>query len=254
MGNRTASGGSLVWRFLFFAAFSFAFLYVCPARAQNVIPGTTIEKWDHFFFYPETMDKTTLRPVIVAFSPSADARGLMETWRDIARKFRCFLFASKVIRNGMDAPPVLKRITGELKSYSELFPMRFGAAICVGVSGGGMTSHLYSFFHPEAVGAVISTVGYIHEKTLKQKKIYPKGKVAVFLTGPTDFNYKLMKEDKNFLVSLGWNVRWREFEGGHTQAPGDILEESLAWVLEQPEFSRLLATPSPTLPTFEKKD
>jgi predicted esterase len=99
-----------------------------------------------------------------------------------------------------------------------------------------MAAHLFSFMQPQTVAGVITSVGYIHENSLKQKDSYPKGKICAFLTSPTDFNYKLMKEDAKFLKSLEWNTLWLEFEGGHRTAPEEIREEALEWMLEQPEI------------------
>ena len=133
----------------------------------------------------------------------------------------------------MDIPLYLKRLRKLIwERVGEQFPVQTDRVITLGTSGGGMAAHLFSFFHPDTVGAVISSVGYIHENSLKHKDTYPQGKVCAFLTSPTDFNYKLMQEDKKFLTSLNWKLKWYEFEGGHRTAPEDVREEALKWVLQ----------------------
>lgn len=225
--------------FVIFAVFTFICTSVLSAQTE-VIPGQTFETSDYIFFVPESIVMSQKHPLIVAFSPGADAKQLVRTWKGPATRHECLLFASKVIKNGMDVPMALKKINQQIEELAKTIPIAAKGIIAVGVSGGGMTAHLFSFFYPDTVSAVISNVGYIHENSLKKKSKYPKSKLAVLLTSPTDFNYKLMLEDKKYLESLNWRTKWMEFEGGHRQAPADMLDESLKWIVTQPEIVTLL--------------
>ncbi len=195
--------------------------------------GRCVEKWDYLLYLPDSLASDAKYPLVVAFSPGGDAEGLVRSWKEHVRSRKCALYCSKVVRNGMDVPPVLKRIARQVPELAKEYPVDSGRVITTGVSGGGMTAHLFAFLHPEAVSAVITSVGYIHENSLKHTQTYPKNKVCAFLTSPTDFNYQLMQEDKKFLDAHQWKTRWWEFEGGHRQAPGIIIDEALDWVLEQ---------------------
>jgi predicted esterase len=241
----------LIWLVLIVLAFPGTGSFALGAAPQL---GQTIETGEYLLVIPEGLDPQAPHPVIVAFSPSANGRQLVEEWRNLAAKHRCLLLASKLVRNDMDPSPLLKRIRSKLQGFAQTYGADPGRVVAVGVSGGGMTAHLFAFQYPDTVAAVISCVGYIHEKTLTQKDRYPRGKTAVFLTGPTDFNYKLMGEDRKFLQSLGWSVRWIEFPGGHHQAPEDVRDEALTWILGQPPFAATATvdvgseTPSDALP------
>lgn len=205
--------------------------WTCVALAWD-LPGAVMDKPEYLLYLPDTLEAGRRYPVIVAFSAGANADGLMRTWNEHARNRRCALFCSKVVRNGMDVPPVLKRIAKQIGELAQEHPIDPSWAIGTGVSGGGMTAHLFSFLYPRVVAAVISNVGYIHENSLKKVKTYPRRKICAFLTSPTDFNYPLMKEDKKFLDRLEWETRWWEFEGGHRTAPAEINDEALGWVIE----------------------
>ncbi len=138
----------------------------------------------------------------------------------------------------MNIPVYLKRIVKLINErIAPKYPIKTDCIIAVGTSGGGMASHLFSFFHPETVAGVISSVGYIHENSLKQFDKYPYNKACVFLTSPTDFNYKLMKEDEKFLKKHDWNTLWIEFEGGHRTGPLELRDEALEWILSQSEVA-----------------
>ena len=211
-----------------------ALLLVLPASlAAAPLASGTYEENEYLVYVPDGIDTDQKYPLIVAFSPGGDADGLVKTWGPHADRNKCLVMASKIIKNGMDIPLYLKRLRKLIwERVGEHFPVRTDRVIALGTSGGGMAAHLFSFFHPDTVGAVISSVGYIHENSLKHKDTYPQGKVCAFLTSPTDFNYKLMQEDKKFLTSLNWKLKWYEFDGGHRTAPEDVREEALKWVLQ----------------------
>ncbi len=211
-----------------------ALLFVLPASlAAAPLASGTYEENEYLVYVPDGIDTDQKYPLIVAFSPGGDADGLIKTWGPHADRNKCLVLASKIIKNGMDIPLYLKRLRKLIwERVGEQFPVQTDRVITLGTSGGGMAAHLFSFFHPDTVGAVISSVGYIHENSLKHKDTYPQGKVCAFLTSPTDFNYKLMQEDKKFLTSLNWKLKWYEFEGGHRTAPEDVREEALKWVLQ----------------------
>jgi len=209
-------------------------LFVLPASLTAApLASGTYEENEYLVYVPDGIDTDQKYPLIVAFSPGGDADGLVKTWGPHADRNKCLVMASKIIKNGMDIPLYLKRLRKLIwERVGEQFPVQTDRVIALGTSGGGMAAHLFSFFHPDTVGAVISSVGYIHENSLKHKDTYPQCKVCAFLTSPTDFNYKLMQEDKKFLTSLNWKLKWYEFEGGHRTAPEDVREEALKWVLQ----------------------
>lgn len=211
-----------------------ALMLVLPAGLTAApLASGTYEENEYLVYVPDGIDTDQKYPLIVAFSPSGDADGLVKTWGPHADRNKCLVMASKIIKNGMDIPLYLKRLRKLIwERVGEQFPVQTDRVIALGTSGGGMAAHLFSFFHPDTVWAVISSVGYIHENSLKHKDTYPQGKVCAFLTSPTDFNYKLMQEDKKFLTSLNWKLKWYEFEGGHRTAPEDVREEALKWVLQ----------------------
>ncbi|HOI90093.1 MAG TPA: hypothetical protein PLK28_06240 [Candidatus Rifleibacterium sp.] len=211
-----------------------ALMLVLPAGLTAApLASGTYEENEYLVYVPDGIDTDQKYPLIVAFSPGGDADGLIKTWGPHADQNKCLVMASKIVKNGMDIPLYLKRLRKLIwERVGEQFPVQTDRVIALGTSGGGMAAHLFSFFHPDTVGAVISSVGYIHENSLKHKDTYPQGKVCAFLTSPTDFNYKLMQEDKKFLTSLNWKLKWYEFEGGHRTAPEDVREEALKWVLQ----------------------
>ena len=191
---------------------------------------------NYVVFFPTETKTYAPRPVIIGFSPSGRGQDVINIWKEAAEENNSVIIASNKVRNGMDIQAELLVIKKDLNEYfCKEYPIDLKKVIAVGSSGGGMASHLFSFLHPDTVSAVISNVGYIHEGTLAQSKIYPQNKICAFLAGTTDYNYKLMKEDLNFLQNHGWTCKCIEFVGGHVMAPQEQRKEALKFVLEELE-------------------
>lgn len=200
------------------------------AKAEGFDPD------NYAVFFPTETQTYAPRPVIIGFSPSGNGKDVINIWKEAAEENNCAIIASNKVRNGKDIQAELLVIKKDLNEYfSKEYPIDMKKVIAVGSSGGGMASHLFSFLHPDTVSAVISNVGYIHEGTLSQSKIYPQNKICAFLAGTTDYNYKLMKEDLKFLQNHGWACKWIEFVGGHVMAPQEQRKEALKFVLDELE-------------------
>lgn len=187
-------------------------------------------------YIPGGLDDSYVYPLIIGFSAGGNGMEVINTWKSAAEDNNCIIFASNVIKNGMDIQKELVKVKADIiGELSIKYPADLNKIITLGSSGGGMAAHLFSFLHPVFISGVISNVGYIHESSLKQSKKYPVGKVCGFLASPTDFNYKLMREDLKFLNNHNWKCKWIEFEGGHKMAPEADRFEVLEFVLSNLE-------------------
>jgi predicted esterase len=204
-----------------------------PAQAGNII-----EYPDYIIYLPSGLSLTEKYPLLIALSPSADASGMIEFWKNTGEKYKWIIYASKIGRNGMDLDSTINDIASIIKKdILPSYPVDRKRIIASGFSGAGMASHAFSFLYPHIISAVIINTGMINEDYLKEDT-YPGGKIAVFLASPEDFRYNEMKRDRDFLQNLGWNIKWIEFPGGHTMAPKTVYDEAVKWV--EDEFDRNL--------------
>ncbi len=214
-----------IFFFLFFISLFFSICYSCQAFKQS----------EYEIFVPSNLEEGSKYPLIVAFSPSGNGQGVLNLWKEIAEEKKCIIIASNRIKNGNDVQEDLEIINKDINThFVNNFPIDIKKVVAVGMSGGGMAAHLYSFFYPNTVSAVITNVGTINAFSRSQSEAYTRNRICVFLASPTDFNYQIMKDvDLVFLQNHGWICKWIEFNGGHINAPADKLEEALDYALEQ---------------------
>lgn len=197
----------------------------------------TIENSDYIVYVPSHINNHVQHPLVIALSPSGDARQMIDAWKGIAEKFQWIVLSSKKFRNGVPG----EKIWGFFKDIAtaiqnETFPVRIDQkkVIATGLSGGGMGSHMFSFWFPDVIDGVIINTGMMDAEFFYPKKEnYPRGKLVVFLASPTDFRYKEMKRDRDFLESLGWRTEWIEFQGGHILAPQNVYFQAAQWIAMQ---------------------
>ena len=219
-----------------FRIFLILFLIISFFQISNSATAEGYNPDNYEVFVPTDLKTYASRPVIIGFSPNGRGKEFINYWQEAADEFKCIIIASNVVRNGMDIQKELINIKRDLsEEFASKYPINLKKVIAAGSSGGGMASHLFSFLHPDTVAAVISNVGYIHEGTLAQSKNYPRNKICVLMTGTTDYNNKLMKEDLKFLQEHDWKCKWIEFIGGHVMAPKEERKEALKFVLDELE-------------------
>jgi len=206
-----------------------------PARGSRLRgQGQTLDKPAYLFYVPAGLDDEIKHPLIIAFSPDANSPSMISEWKSTADKYGWFIMASKKFRNGSSEDFFSDLMAGVLE-LSATYPIDTSQIIATGFSGGGMAAYFFAFDHPDFIRAVVSNCGRIHPAIINKQAGYGSvfGKIAVLLTGPEDFNYSHMKNDRKYLTSLGWQTELIEFKGGHTLAPAAVCEEAARRLLEQ---------------------
>ena len=191
-----------------------------------------VETAEYVLYLPSELDLQSRHPLLVALSPSADARGMIQAWQPVVEKHKWLLYASKTVRNGVPYAGIVPPLIAAIKSVGAAYPVDKSRIIATGLSGGGMASHYLAYAYPELFAAVIINTGMMAEDQPTWPHP-PRGKIAVFVASPTDFRYEQMKKNRLFLESLGWKTHWIEFPGGHRMAPSPILEEAAEWLLQE---------------------
>ncbi len=211
---------------LIFTATMLVYVEDCEAK--------TIETDKYILYIPGSIDEGRKYPLVIGFCPGANAKGLIGLWKNIAEKHSFIIAASKEFRNGIDPGPAFSTMATLVRQSDSRYPIDKSRVITSGMSGGGMAAHMFSVSYPDLTWAVISNCGRIHPNYIeKERHLYARNKLAVFLSSPSDYNYHHMENDRNFLKGLGWKTEWIEFKGGHTTAPEESYEKAVKWLESQ---------------------
>ncbi len=188
----------------------------------------------YVLYVPTKLDCNTRHPLAIVLFPVASAqKTLTDTWVKVAEKFKWVLLVSKKFHNGIPDGPILKELVDIINANQ--FPVQIDQSkiVASGFSGGAMGSHSLSFEYPQLISGIILNTGMMGDDTTGQKDKYPHDKLAVFLASPTDFRYKEMHRDRDFLENVGWKTQWIEFKGGHRVAPPDTYFAAVQWMTDQ---------------------
>lgn len=210
-------------------------LFLCILYGFNFFSpqGKTTETPEYLIHAPSKLSQGALYPLVIAFSPGAEAQQMIKVWQNAADEHKWLVIASKKFRNGIDSTPIFNQLYTDITQGKLNLPIDRKRIAATGLSGGGMGSHALVFAYPGLVSAVIINTGMMNEYYYPRKDDYPKNKIAVFLASPTDFRYNEMKRDRVFLEELGWKTKWIEFQGGHVLAPQSVYSEAAKWLAEQ---------------------
>ena len=193
----------------------------------------TIESANYSIYIPQDMDYKVGHPLVVALSPSADAASMISAWKNVADRHQWIVYASKTFKNGQDVGPEMQLTMSDVTEVEKDYPVDRSRIIFTGFSGGAQGSHMFAFYYPQTIWAIVLNTGMIQPFYYQNETIlsyYPRNKTAAFIASPTDFRYEQMKKDKELLDGLGWRTKWIEFVGGHAIAPEFAYEEAAKWL------------------------
>jgi predicted peptidase len=217
---------------LFFLLIPCSFINFSYAELTLEEP-VVIDTAQYTMYIPAGISDVKMYPLLILLSPKGDAQAMIETWIGVSEKYKWMIFASKEFRTGVDMGPVLERLMAEVAKLSTRFPIDQTRVMASGLAGGGMGAHALSFLYPKVIRAAVINSGMINDYFIRQKDMYPRNKLAVFLADPSGPRYTEMGRDRKFLEGLGWKTKWIEFKGGNTYVPASACIEAAAWLNNQ---------------------
>lgn len=215
----------------------FCALTVFLSGCKVIHSGKIIDYSTFLLYIPSSLDMRKPHPLVIALSPDGDVRGMIDLWQNVSEELQWVVCASKTYHNGMDLlgdiPRLFEELVLNLDNVSRSVPIDRLRIIAAGFSGGGMGAHMFAYYFPNVISAIVVNTGKMHDYYRNYKDRYPKGKFAVFLASPTDFRYAEMQRDRSFLEDLNWKTKWIEFQGGHSIAPKSAYEEAAHWLADE---------------------
>ncbi|MBY0404363.1 MAG: hypothetical protein K2X66_10730, partial [Cyanobacteria bacterium] len=211
-----------------------------PSMAQPN-EGRIIQTQDGIIYLPSALQEGKRYPALFAFSPNADAPGLIQFWKSFAENHQWIIYASKEYRNYTDVISLAPLMKEHIDSILQNYAVDRTRIIFTGMSGGGSFSHMMNLYYPGTAAALIVNTGRIwdmvYSKAYYEKQDFGNSRrLIVFLASPTDFRYQEMKRDYLLMQNKGWHVQWIEFEGGHQVAPIPVYNQAIQWIESHPQW------------------
>jgi predicted esterase len=198
--------------------------------AELTSKPSLIKTEDYLLYIPAKIDPEKKYPLVIAFAPDADAWKILSVWKNVSEKLKWIIYADHRARNGSDILKACDRTSNNVKVLEEKYPIDKTRIIAYGFSGGAMIAYGLTVLYPTLISSVIVNTGVIHAYFKRNKQRYLKRKLAVLIASPTDFHYKEMNLNKEFLDDLKWTTHWLEFSQGHDYAPTEVYIEAAEWL------------------------
>lgn len=208
------------------------------SKSTEPAPGSQVVEWaDAIIYVPSTLKPAQKLPLVVSFSPTADAAFMVKFWSGLAERHGLIVYASKLYKN--HTPMNYAHMRAYIDRALAELPVERSKIIFTGISGGGSFSHSMNAVYPGLARGLIINTGQFWEEgedghALARKNLARLGRTplrAAFLASPTDFRYREMQRDQKLLKELGSSTLWIEFAGGHVYAPEAVYDEAVKWVL-----------------------
>ena len=202
---------------------------VAAAACAWASDGKLVQAERYLLYVPANLEAASgARPLVLALSPSARSYDMILAWESVADRHGWFIVASKEFHNGIEAEPIFETLMTDVRELAKSYPIDMRTIVATGFSGGAMGAHMLSVNYPAEVAAVVANCGRI--ENAYRTKLYPRGKLVVFIASPIDWNYAGMRDDAQWLSGRGWTTHWIEFADGHAAAPTSLNEEAAAWL------------------------
>ncbi|QEH31687.1 hypothetical protein OJF2_01520 [Aquisphaera giovannonii] len=224
------------------------------SRPAAAVQGTVIQQKDATIVLPAQLDPGRTYPLVVAFSyngrPSGDQYTPLTRWKTLGPEAGVIVYASKLYSNSAfhGSAANLARVTRAIKAGVDAavaaYPVDPSRIILTGLSGGGNFAEYFNLKYPGFAAAIFDNCG----RTPFER--FPKGtlptaasfgdsrRVAVVLGSPSDTEFydDARRGTVPYYQSIGWQVRFYSFPGGHNFAPARVYLNAFQWMESLPSW------------------
>ena len=182
---------------------------------------------------PNSFNAESPPPLLVVFSPAGDGYSMMNQVRASANKVGWMVIGCDKLRNGMtiaDGLPIERDLIRDLHT---LIPYDKTRLYYGGFSGGACRAYRLTWRFKDRCAGILAFGGWLGGREA-QRKPFQQNMAIAMVNGDADKGVREWEEsDKNVLKQRGCEVRVFHFPGGHVVAPGEVIDEAIAWLDEQ---------------------
>ena len=174
------------------------------------------------------------RPLLVAFSPGGNGRGMLDKLREPANSAGWILVGCDKLRNGMkDKTSEIEMEDEVLEDIFKNIPHDPKRVYLGGFSGGAMRSYGITSRRTEPYAGVLAYGGWLGGPSFQDKPFRENMSIAM-LTGTKDLGASgWVPIDTRTLKKRNCTVKHFAFPGGHTVAPAEVTGLAIEWLDRQ---------------------
>ncbi|WP_165225304.1 hypothetical protein [Aquisphaera insulae] len=224
------------------------------ARPAADTQATIIQQKDATIVLPGPLEPGRTYLLVVAFSYNGRPSGTQYTpltlWKTLGPQEGVIVFASKLYANAVfhGSAANLERVTRAIKASVDAavaaYPVDPSRIILTGLSGGGNYAEYFNLKYPGYAAAVVDNSGRVPLDKFKRgtlptaESFGASRRVAILLASPSDaeFYNDAVKGSLPYYKSIGWQVRFYSFPGGHNFAPIRIYKNAIDWMESLPSW------------------
>jgi predicted esterase len=218
-----------------------------------------IQQPDATIVLPPDLQPGRTYPLVVAFSyngrPAGDQYTALTLWKTLGPDEGWIVYASKQYSNSaFYAGPaatrnVARTVMASLGAAIARLPVDRSRIILTGLSGGGNFAEYLNLAYPGFAAAVIDNSGRIPFELFGKKPTSPlplpgagsfgnSRQIAILLASPSDseFYNDAVRSDLPYYRSVGWQVQFLSFPGGHNFAPFSVYQRAIQWLETRPSW------------------
>ena len=182
---------------------------------------------------PSNFKKNKKRPMLIAFSPNGNSRGILDKLKPKATELGWTLVTCDKLKNGIKDVVLEQKMEDEvLNEIFKVIPHDEKQIYLAGFSGGAMRCYGLSTRRPEKYAGILAFGGWLGGDDY-QGKLYQKGMRVAIVNGDNDKGANGWAEkDAATLVKNNSIVKSFSFKGGHEIATEETISEAIDWMVQ----------------------
>ena len=200
-------------------------------------------------YLPESYDVKKENSIVFIFDAHGRGTLPLEKYKALAEKYNLVLAASNDSKNGQSGQVRNRIVTAFMGDVERIVHINKNKMYTAGFSGGARIATLVALYNSTVAGVIECAAGFPQVQNPVNKSF-----TWIGVVGNRDFNFLELKNLYRQLESNRWNSHLLAFDGKHDWPPSEVMDASLALLLDKSNNSKYQFQNSPEGDKLEDKE